>query len=191
MRAILPPLMTRIASSRAAPAVALAALLLVALLLRLGVVAAIPHFFGSGDPSVYYASAKGCLAHGVPRIEFVWHFLTAPPQVAHVEDYCEPGFAYLLAIPTGLFGGGVRGAMMLSVICGTLTVWCVFRYARRFGVPCALLAAALVALEPWSIYYGGLIMKEAAVALVVVLFMAAARRQLAAAQPSPRAAAAL
>lgn len=156
--------------------------LLAALALRLGVVAAIPSFFGSGDPSIYYGAARGCLRYGVPRIDFIWHFVTSPPGIAHLEDYCEPAFAYLLAVPMALLGGGVIAAKLLSVICGTLAVFLVYVFGRRFGHSAAILAAALVAFEPWSIYYGGLIMKEATASVVVLLFFAAVRRLLDSAQ---------
>ncbi len=160
--------------------------LLAALALRLGVVAAIPNFFASADPSYYYAAARGCLRHGVPRIDFIWHFATSPPEIAHLEDYCEPAFAYLLAVPMALLGGGVVAAKMLSVACGTLAAFLAYLFGRRFGHAAAILAAAAVAFEPWSIYYGGLIMKEAAVSVVVLLFFAAARRLLALEQATRR-----
>lgn len=167
-------------------AVTILVLLLAALGLRLAVVAAIPGFFGYGDPALYYAAARGCLAHGVPRIDFIWHFATWPPEIAHVEDYCEPVFAYLLAAPVALLGGGIAAAKALSVACGTMAAWLAYRLARRFGARTAILTAALVAFEPWSIYYGGLIMKEATVSVVALLFFAAARRLLAAPQVAPR-----
>ena len=169
-------------------AVAIVLVLAAALALRLVVVAAIPNFFGSGDPSVYYAAARGCIRDGVPRIDFVWHFLTLPPRFSHLEDYCEPGFAYLLAVPTLLLGGGVVAAKMLSVIGGTVAAWLACRLARRAGGGVGALAAAIVAFEPWSIYYGGLIMKEATVSVVTLLVFIATRDLLASAH-STRAAA--
>jgi len=162
-------------------AVMMLLIMIAALALRLGVVAAIPSFFGSGDPSVYYGAARGCLRYGVPQVDFIWQFATSPPAIAHLEDYIEPAFAYLLALPMVVMGGGIVAAKLLSVICGTLAVLLVYLLSRRFGDPVAILAAALVAFEPWSIYYSGLIMKEAAVSVIVLLFFAAACRLLAAA----------
>jgi hypothetical protein len=169
---------------RAGP-LALILVLLVAVALRWGVVVAIPSFFGSGDPSVYYAMGRSCAREGVPRIGFIWHLLTSPRKIEHVEDYCEPAFGYLLAVPLSLGGGTVTAAKALSVTCGTLAVLLVYLFARRFGPPVALLAAAFVALEPWSIYYGGLIMKEATVSVVLVAFLEIVRRLLARASAPP------
>ncbi len=142
-----------------------------AAVLRVTVARSVPGIFGPGDPAIYFAMARGCVQEGVPRIGFVWHFLTWPAGVIHVEDYYEPAFAYLLALPMLLTGAREASAQAVSVVAGVSTVLLVFLLARRFSIPAALTAAALVAVEPWSVYYGGLIMKEATVAALVLLFL--------------------
>jgi Dolichyl-phosphate-mannose-protein mannosyltransferase len=150
-----------------------------ATVLRVLVVAAIPNFFGPGDPAVYFATAQGVVHHGVPRIDFVWHYLTQPSAIAHVEDYYEPAFAYLLAGPMALFGDSHRVAQMVVLAFGVLAPWLVFALARRFGFAAALVAATIVAVDPWAIYYSGVLMKESVVVVLVVASLEIARRALA------------
>jgi len=54
-----------------------------------------------------------------------------------------------------------------------LTVALAWRLARRFGDRAAWIAALIVALEPWSVSYGGLLMKEALVGLLVTAYLGA------------------
>src|SRR5262245_28300582 len=97
---------------------ALAGVLLLAAGLRVAAFLTLPGFFGPGDPAIYFAMARGCAREGAPWIGFVWHFLTWPDAIRHIEDYYEPGFAYLLAPPLLIGGGSVTAARCLSLLCG-------------------------------------------------------------------------
>ena len=138
---------------------------------RVAVIARIPHFFGPGDPGVYYMMARGVLETGLPLLDFTHHHLTVQEQLPFIADYYEPAFAYLLALVMLIGGQTVIAAKSLSLLAGVATIAVVFAYGRRFGTGAALLAAAMVAVEPWSMYYSGLIMKEALVSLLVLAFL--------------------
>ena len=158
-------------------------LLIVAVALRAQVIVAIPNFFGPGDPGIYFQMARGTLHHGWPRMEFIYHYLTHPATIVHAEDYYEAAFGYLLA-PALLFGGEKpAAAAVVSLVFGVGAVLLVWWLARRHGPAVALIAAALVAFEPWSIYYSGLIMKETVVSVAVLVFLELLRRAAAADRP--------
>lgn len=162
-------------------------LLIVAAVLRVQVIRAIPDFFGPGDPAIYFQMARGTLHHGWPRMEFIHHFLARPPGIVHAEDYYEPAFGYLVA-PALLVGGEKpAAAAAVSLVFGLLAVFLVSRLARRHGPDVALIAAAIVAFEPWSIYYSGLLMKEATVTVVVLAFLELLRRGAGGSDPPGRA----
>lgn len=151
--------------------VLLGVLLVAAAIARIAVIARIPHFFGPGDPGIYYMMARGVLQTGLPLLDFVHHHLTVHEQFPFIADYYEAAFAYLLALVMLVGGQTVAAAKSLSLLAGVATIALVFACGRRFGADAALLAAALVAVEPWSIYYSGLIMKEALVSLLVLAFL--------------------
>lgn len=159
--------------------------------LRVGVIPSIPHFFGPGDPGIYYQVARGCLRHGVPQVDFLHHFLSRPPAITHLEDYYEPAFGYLLALPMALGGERPAVATLVPLLFGLLTVLLVGWLARRHGPGVAVTAAAIVAFEPWSIYYSGVLMKETVVAVAALLFLEALRRVLVGTGPAVRAGALL
>lgn len=146
-------------------------LIAAATIARVAVIARIPHFFGPGDPGVYYMMARGVLQTGLPLLDFVHHHLTVQEQFPFIADYYEAVFAYLLALVMLVGGQTVTAAKSLSLLAGVATIALVFACGRRFGSGAALLAAAMVAVEPWSIYYSGLIMKEALVSLLVLAFL--------------------
>ena len=156
----------------------LAILLLAAAGLRESVVQAIPSFFGDGDPAIYFGMGRGVLREGVPRQDFIHHYLTRPRAIAHVEDYYEPAFAYPIALAMALGGGTPAAGAQSSVFFGVLAVALVWALARREGPRVALVAAAMVAFEPWSIYYGGVLMKEALVNVLALGFLWLARREI-------------
>jgi hypothetical protein len=164
--------------ARRVPRAAIAGLLLLAAALRAGVVARVPDLYGPGDPGIYLAMARGWAHEGVPRVHFVHHLLTQPPAIAHLEDYYEPAFGLLLAGPLAASGGSPVAARLFLCACSVLTVALVWRITLRFGEIAAVVAALIVALEPWSVSYGGLLMKEAAVGLVLVLVLALLLRTL-------------
>src|SRR5262249_41043287 len=95
-------------------------LLAVAGWMRAQVIAHIPSFFGPGDPAIYFQMGRAILRHGVPRVDFMHHFLTLPPRIAHIEDYYEPAFGYLVAVAMLLRGQTPAGGAALSWIFGLL-----------------------------------------------------------------------
>jgi 4-amino-4-deoxy-L-arabinose transferase-like glycosyltransferase len=155
-------------------------------LLRILALAALPDFFGPGDPATYWSMAVGVLRAGVPRIDFLWNFAGAPASISHVESYYEPAYAYLLATPLALFGARPVVARAVAAACGVLAIILTYAFARRHGVRVALVAATVVAIEPWSIYYSGVLMKETLVSVVVILALESLRRILAAGRPAVR-----
>lgn len=144
--------------------------------LRILTLAALPDFFGPGDPATYWSMAAGVLREGVPRVDFVWNYSGAPAAISHVESYYEPAYAYVLALPMALFGARPAVGRALSVAFGVLAILLTWTFARRHGPRVALLATTLVALEPWSIYYSGVLMKETLVSVVVILALQSLRR---------------
>jgi hypothetical protein len=106
------------------------------------------------------------------------HFLTLPPRIEHIEDYYEPGFGYLVAAAMLVRGQTPAGGAALSWVFGLLGIVLAWALTQRHGSRVALTAAAIVALEPWSILYGGLLMKEATVAVLALLFVEFLRRGL-------------
>jgi 4-amino-4-deoxy-L-arabinose transferase-like glycosyltransferase len=156
--------------------VALVAVLGVGAVLRVLLLAALPGFFGPGDPATYFAMASGVLRTGTPRVDFVWNYTTLPATISHVESYYELAFAYLLAGAMALFGARPVVGCGVSLVCGLLAPVLTFAFARRLGTRVGVVAAAIVALEPWSIYYSGVLMKEALVAVVALLSIEGLRR---------------
>jgi len=158
--------------------VLLAVLLLAAAALREHVVQSIPSFFGAGDPAIYYGMGRGVLREGIPRQDFIHHYLSRPRTISHVEDYYEPLFGYPVALAMAVGGGTPAAAAQSSVVFGLLAVGMVWALARRHGPAAALLAAAIVAFEPWAIYYSGVLMKEALVNVLALAFLWLARREI-------------
>ena len=59
----------------------LAILLLASAALRESVVQAIPDFFGAGDPAIYYGMGRSVLREGIPRQDFIHHYLSRPRAI--------------------------------------------------------------------------------------------------------------
>jgi hypothetical protein len=155
---------------------AIVALLGFGAVLRIWLLAALPRFFGPGDPATYFAMATGVLRHGAPRVDFVWNYTSLPGTISHIESYYEAAYAYLLAGAMSVFGAKAVVGCAMSVVFGSLAPALTYVFARRFGPRVAWVAAAIVALEPWSIYYSGVLMKEALVSVIVILSIEGLRR---------------
>jgi hypothetical protein len=70
-----------------------------------------------------------------------------------------PGYALVAAIGHGL--GGVPGILVVQILLGTFTVWVTFLLGRAVAGPTAgLIAAGLVAIEPLSLLYTGVVLTE-------------------------------
>lgn len=156
----------------------LTAVIGVGALLRVLLLAALPRFFGPGDPATYYAMATGVLRHGAPRVDFVWNYTTLPAAISHIESYYEFAYAYVLAGMMAVFGTHALVGCVLSFVCGVTASFLTYWFARRFGPRVAIVAAAIVALEPWSIYYSGVLMKETLVSVVALLAIECMRRAI-------------
>jgi hypothetical protein len=122
--------------------------------------------------------AKGVLQSGTPRIDFVWNYTSLPAAISHLESYHEPAYAYLLAAFMALFGSTAAVGCAVSLVFGVLAPLLTYAFARRHGPGAAVVAAALVALEPWSIYYSGVLMKETLVSVLVLLAIEGLRRRV-------------
>ncbi|MDY0170221.1 MAG: glycosyltransferase family 39 protein [Thermoguttaceae bacterium] len=133
-------------------------LLIVAALVRVGVLAAMPDALRA-DPDGYRQLAENVLEHGV-----LGH---GPVPTA----YRPPAYPLLL-VPCVALGAGTRVAIgMLHVLLGLATVGLTFALARRAGmkdIPAAL-AAGFVALDPILLAQSALVMSETLAALLVVL----------------------
>ncbi len=154
----------------------LTAVIGVGALLRVLLLASLPRFFGPGDPATYFAMATGVLRHGAPRVDFVWNYTTLPATISHIESYYEFAYAYLLAGMMAAFGSYALIGCVLSFVCGVTATFLTYWFARRFGPRVAIVAAAIVALEPWSIYYSGVLMKETFISVVALLAIEGMRR---------------
>jgi len=156
----------RAAQGRGSTPWAIAAVLILGLgaWLRWQTLSSIPSFLGPGDPAIYFGMARGVLREGAPVQDFLHHYLTRPHEIRHLEDYYEPAFGYLLAAAMALFGRTPQAAAGLSFVAGTLVMLFAGLLARRRGMAAVTAAMAVVALEPWSIYYSGVLMKEAVIA---------------------------
>jgi hypothetical protein len=79
-----------------------------------------------------------------------------------VHAYRMPGYPLLIA----LCGGSVRAVRVLQALLDTSTVLAVFLLSKRFlndgadSFPASLFAAALIAINPFLIYFSGLILSE-------------------------------
>lgn len=146
--------------------------------LRVLALGALPDFFAPGEPATYFAMAQGVLHGGIPRVGFIWNFASAPAAISHVEDYANPAFAYLLAAVMAAFGDGAFVARTFATACGVLAPVLTYVFTRRLGAGVAIVAAAIVALDPWAIYYSGVLMEETLVAVVLLVAVEALRRVL-------------
>ena len=140
------------------------------LILRIGVIVAMPDFYGPGDPSLYYSMATSIVeGHGV-EVGFLRHYWTWPEAVVHQEDFYEPLYAALLACFLIVIGKNVISVKLIALIVGTISIPLTGLVARRLSNwKAGLWAAAMVSLHPYSIYYSGLIMKEILVGFLLLL----------------------
>lgn len=133
-------------------------LLIVAALVRVGALAAMPDAL-LADPDGYRQLAENMLEHGV-----LGHGLVP-------TAYRPPAYPLLL-VPCAALGAGTPAAIgMLHVLLGLATAGLTFALARRAGmkdIPAAL-AAGLVALDPILLTQSALVMSETLAALLVVL----------------------
>jgi 4-amino-4-deoxy-L-arabinose transferase-like glycosyltransferase len=75
-------------------------------------------------------------------------------------SYQPPVYTYLATIPVGLFGNNITSVRSISVLAGVLLVLLTYLFAREFfkekkWLP--LIAALVIAIAPWSIYFSRLV----------------------------------
>jgi len=138
---------------------ALWAVLLLALFLRLGWGLSRPATDGAvdalPDQREYLSIAQNILGgHGIQFFD--------PRFGQNVYAYRMPGYPLFVA----LCGGSVRAVRLAQALLDTSTVLAVFLLSKRLlnggidAFPASLFAAALVAINPFLIYFSGLILSE-------------------------------
>lgn len=133
----------------------LAAIIGLALLLRLAAVLAIPPL-DFGDEELYELMARNLLSGAG---------LNYGPEF---QAFRPPLFPLVLAVIHGL-GGGLLAVRLFNALAGTLTVYLVYRLGREmFDRPTAWLAALAAAAWPFFIFYTALYLTESLYVLLVV-----------------------
>lgn len=151
----------------------LAAILLLALTLRLGWLAnthtETPPL---SDPQYYHATATN-IAEGRGYSVAVrdGQFVSGPGSEG--TAFWSPGYSFALAPFYKLFGAEQRAAKLFNAVAGALTVLPVFYLGRRLrGDACGLIAAALFAVAPSLIYWTASLFSESLFTLGVALALA-------------------
>jgi 4-amino-4-deoxy-L-arabinose transferase-like glycosyltransferase len=130
--------------------------------LRLGwVLTVTPVVEGLNDVRWYYVTASN-LAHGYGMTaNLVFFYGLVPGPGGSQAVFWPPGYSLTLAGFFALFGSSLMVGEVVNVIAGTITVLLTFLIgARVFGVRTGLVAAALFALYPASIYWSDMLLSE-------------------------------
>ncbi|WP_157332218.1 ArnT family glycosyltransferase [Paenibacillus lutrae] len=86
--------------------------------------------------------------------------------------YVTPGFPLLLAAVYGIFGTDPLGFQLTQVAFSVLTIWVVYRIARKYlSETFSLISAACMAVYPSFIYANGLLLTEVTFTLLLALFL--------------------
>lgn len=136
-----------------------------------------PNVFFNSDSHGYHWLAVNLLAgHG-----YCWE--EQPPYLANV--YRPPGYPLVLAALYALTGPKVQGAILLQVLAGAATAFLTGFWVRLLlrDPRLALTAAAVLAVDPISIYYDNMLLTEAFTALFVVLCLILGTLYLQSARP--------
>jgi hypothetical protein len=131
-----------------------------------------PALFMGPDSWGYQALAENLLAGR----GYTWD--ERPPYTPNV--YRPPGMPVLLAVLYHFTGVAVQHAILLQLAFSTLTLGITYWLVRVLGFPTttALTAAALLAVDPVTIYYSNLLLTEVYSALMAVLGLVLASRYL-------------
>ncbi len=168
--------MTALPKSRAIRPTALALVLLVSVLLRVGAALylgnGVVEFPGTYDQISYHALAQRVAAgHGFTFDRVWWPLTPAGSPTAHWSYLYT---LYLAAIYWLIGPQALVARLVQAVIVGLLHPWLAWSLGRRlFGERAGLLAAALTALYAYFIYYSATLMTEPfyIVALLVALLL--------------------
>lgn len=153
----------------------LGVVLLVALGLRLLPLmahGAYPAVFMDADSWGYHNIAQNWLAGN----GYSWD--SSPPYLPNA--YRPPGLPGMLMLMYAVTGVSIPNAILLQVVVSTLTVGLTYALARALGArpAIALTAAALLAVDPVTIYYTNFILTEMYTSMVVVLALMLGARYL-------------
>ena len=77
-----------------------------------------------------------------------------PLSLRSFDDYKPPLYAYLTAPIVGIFGLGEVTTRLLSAVAGVVSIGLVYLITKKLvGEKQGLVAAGLMAIEPWAIFY--------------------------------------
>jgi len=159
----------------------------VALVLRWTVLSQTRFNWPSGeDLFIYFDMIQSILEQRGAKIDFIYHFLTPPPQISHLEDYYEPLYAYFASIC--LWGSKVTyfDSLCLPLLSSLWQVLCIYWLTHRLtqSRSAARIAATWVCIHPLLIERSLYLMKESFVgALYLSLILLMSYQQE---KPSPR-----
>jgi hypothetical protein len=153
---------------------------LAALLLRLSAHTMLHFPWPPGtDHFIYYEMAHNSLLGKGPVLDFVYSYLTIPPQITHMEDYYEPLYGWLCGLLMGkeTYAGSVRLPFLASLgqliaIFGLTFALArkTFQQSTQTAAQSALLALTLLAVHPLFIQRSASLMKESVMGCVYLLF---------------------
>lgn len=126
-----------------------------ALLVRLLLLLTLVEFPGIADPNHYYNLAVRLTeGHGF-SIDYLWHYGDPPARLVHPIDHWMPLTGSMAAGGMQVFGRGVRSALALFVLAGSMLPIIAFWMAQRLKLTRAgaLFSAAVVAFLPELMVY--------------------------------------
>ena len=132
---------------------AVAAIMLIAFLLRAGLAMVHPMFFP--DSWDYNALAHTILAGTTYEVRGLFASRL-------------PGYPVYIAIIEYLFGPAPIAVLLSQAVCGSLTVLLVFLMGRRINSSVAIIAALLVAVDPLSVAFSAALLSEIPFTLILV-----------------------
>ncbi len=135
------------------PTIAVAAIMLVALLLRAGLAMIHPMFFP--DSRDYNALAHTILAGTTYEVRGLFASRL-------------PGYPVYIAVFEYFFGPTPMAVLLSQAICGSLTVLLVFLVGRRVNKRVAIIAALLAAVDPLSVAFSATLLSEIPFTLVMM-----------------------
>lgn len=153
---------------------------LAALLLRLSAHAMLHFPWPPGtDHFIYYEMAHNSLQGKGPILDFVYSYLSIPPQISHMEDYYEPLYGWLCGIfmTEESYAGSVRLPFLSSMgqLIGIFLLTFAlarksFQQSAQTAAQSALLALTLLAVHPLFIQRSASLMKESVMGCVYLGF---------------------
>lgn len=146
-------------------------LVLVALALRVGFVLTLPNELIWGDSQHYHQVAINILAGNGPQLD------------ENSVAFRPPGYPFFLAAVYKFSGyQNLLPVRLIQALLSALAVWQVFTIAARlFDRQAGLLAALLVTVDPFEVYFSGMILNETvfiALLMALVYCVMRARTQL-------------